>query len=137
MLHFRSKVDPSLVVPILLGAAVTSSIVIGATIFGSAPPLLLVLRTAPAVMISTVAATWYELTDTDLRVDSAVDDPEHSPDTVPLSAPALSLDRLEVQHLSGRVIVSPHDQAGFVNALRARVPRLPIVAVAQPITSNV
>jgi hypothetical protein len=40
----------------------------------------------------------------------------------PYSSPALSLDRIEVTYGSKRVLISPHDKRGFVNALKARVP---------------
>jgi hypothetical protein len=39
-----------------------------------------------------------------------------------LSAPALSLDRIEVQHTAGSVVISPRDLTGFVHALAARCP---------------
>ncbi|HEX4025430.1 MAG TPA: PH domain-containing protein [Steroidobacteraceae bacterium] len=41
------------------------------------------------------------------------------------SGPALSMDRLEVAYGNGRVLlISPRDKAGFLAALRRRVPRL-------------
>ncbi|HUN26305.1 MAG TPA: PH domain-containing protein [Steroidobacteraceae bacterium] len=41
------------------------------------------------------------------------------------SGPALSLDRLEIAYSRGRILViSPADQAGFLDALRRRVPSL-------------
>ncbi len=40
----------------------------------------------------------------------------------PLSAPALSFDRIEVLHDSGRILISPRDKRGFVNAILARAP---------------
>jgi hypothetical protein len=40
----------------------------------------------------------------------------------PLSSPALSLDRIEVTYGSKRILVSPRDKRGFVNAVMERVP---------------
>jgi len=39
-----------------------------------------------------------------------------------LSAPALSLDRIEVSYGSKRVVISPRDRAGFIAAITERVP---------------
>jgi Bacterial PH domain len=41
-----------------------------------------------------------------------------------LSAPALSGNRLEISGRFGVVVVSPHDQAGFVRALRQTAPQM-------------
>jgi hypothetical protein len=43
-----------------------------------------------------------------------------------LSAPALSLDRLEIQHASGALIVSPADRTRFLQTLAARSPAIVI-----------
>ena len=40
----------------------------------------------------------------------------------PLSAPALSLDRIEVTYGAKRVLISPQDKRGFVRAVQARSP---------------
>ncbi len=40
----------------------------------------------------------------------------------PLSAPALSLDRIEVTYGSKRILISPRDKRGFVNAVIKRAP---------------
>jgi hypothetical protein len=47
-----------------------------------------------------------------------------TPTRSPLSSPALSLDRLEILHRRGVVLVSPADKAGFIAALRAVNPRI-------------
>lgn len=39
-----------------------------------------------------------------------------------LSAPALSLDRIEVQHAAGSIVISPRDRDRFVRAILARNP---------------
>lgn len=41
------------------------------------------------------------------------------------SGPALSMDRLEITHRNGRVLlISPEDKSGFLAALRRRAPQL-------------
>jgi hypothetical protein len=40
----------------------------------------------------------------------------------PASSPALSMDRLEIRHAGGTILVSPRDRAGFVDAVRAGAP---------------
>lgn len=40
-----------------------------------------------------------------------------------LAGPAASFDRIELVSATGRVIVSPRDTAGFLDALRARAPQ--------------
>ena len=129
-MHFRSKVDTWLLVTLTVGAVVMVATVVGLTVFGGAPPFLLLLLAAPALIVWTLTSTSYDVTDTTLRVRSAFirrSVPLSSIRSVRttrsvLSAPALSLYRLEVQHASGRVVVSPRDQAGFVKAIRDRVP---------------
>jgi hypothetical protein len=128
--HFRSKVDTWLLTTLVVGAVVMVATVVGLTLFGGAPPLLLLLLAAPALIVWTLTSTYYDVTDTTLRVRSAFVRLSIPLSTIRslrttrsvLSAPALSLDRLEVQHASGRVVVSPRDQAGFVKAIRDRVP---------------
>jgi uncharacterized protein YcbX len=41
-----------------------------------------------------------------------------------LSAPALSLDRIEVSYGSKRVVISPRDRIAFVAAMKQRVPNV-------------
>ena len=43
-----------------------------------------------------------------------------------LSAPALSLDRIELVHTTGRTLVSPRDREGFVASLRRRNPAITV-----------
>jgi len=77
-------------------------------------------------------STVYTVTDQGLRVQSGpLDrwvDPKLServrPTRTMLSAPALSLDRLEVSGRFGSIIVSPADQVGFVSALQRVAPQL-------------
>jgi hypothetical protein len=44
----------------------------------------------------------------------------------PLSSPALSLDRIAVEHTGGRLMVSPRNRAGFVRAVVALAPAVSV-----------
>ena len=41
-----------------------------------------------------------------------------------LSAPALSLDRIEIKYKGGSIVISPKDKEGFYRAIQERVPAL-------------
>ena len=41
-----------------------------------------------------------------------------------LSAPALSLDRIEIRYEGGSIVISPKDKDGFYRAIQERVPAL-------------
>lgn len=41
-----------------------------------------------------------------------------------LSAPALSLDRIEIKYEGGSIVISPKDREGFYHAIQERVPAL-------------
>ena len=41
-----------------------------------------------------------------------------------ISAPALSLDRVEIVHADGTLLISPADKAGFVQTILERVPAI-------------
>lgn len=43
-----------------------------------------------------------------------------------LSAPALSLDRIEIKHKGGSIVISPKDKDRFYHALQERIPALEI-----------
>ena len=43
-----------------------------------------------------------------------------------LSAPALSLDRIEIRYEGGSIVISPKDREGFYRAIQQRVPALKI-----------
>ena len=43
-----------------------------------------------------------------------------------LSAPALSLDRIEIKYKGGNIVISPKDREGFYHAIQERVPALEI-----------
>ena len=44
----------------------------------------------------------------------------------PLSSPALSLDRLEIEYSDGFILISPADAEAFLNILRERCPNVDI-----------
>lgn len=41
-----------------------------------------------------------------------------------LSAPALSLDRIEIRYKGGSIVISPKHKAGFYHAIQERIPAL-------------
>ncbi len=47
-----------------------------------------------------------------------------TPTNTMLSAPALSLDRIEIGYKGGSVVISPKDKDGFYHAIHSRVPTL-------------
>ena len=47
----------------------------------------------------------------------------------PLSAPAMSLDRIEVTHVGGRLLTSPRNRAGFVAAVLAANPSIAVAGL--------
>ena len=128
--RFRSKVDALLVVPALFGFGLPLLLVLrglseGRPVAGAVLPALILLAIAPLILIS------YELTDTEIIVRQG-----WLRWRMPLtritalkatraiwSSPALSLDRIEIRTDRGSwLMVSPADKAGFVAAIRARVP---------------
>jgi len=132
--RFPSKVDGwlvAIVAPALL-AGPALMIALGET--GSIGGLLATVAVsaviaAPVIWIFT--ATAYFVTDTELIVRSGpmriavkLQAIERIRSTATLlSAPALSLDRLEIQCAKrSAVVISPADKAGFVAAIRQRVP---------------
>ena len=136
--RFRSKVDALLVVPALFGFGlplllIVSGLAEGRPAAGAVIPVLILLAVAPLFLIS------YELTDTEivvrqgwfrrrmpfarLRVLKATRSIR--------SSPALSLDRIEIRTDRGLwLMVSPADKAGFIAAIRARVPAVAVQGFA-------
>ena len=47
-----------------------------------------------------------------------------TPTSSTLSAPALSLDRIEIRYEGGSIVISPKDKDGFYRAIQERVPAL-------------
>ena len=134
-LVFRSRIDPLLAafvfVPLVITTALQVERAIGRGVMPS-PISIGVTGLVFALVAWIFAGTSYRVSDTMLTVRSG---PMRV--TVPLtdirrvtrtrsvlSAPALSLRRLEVQY--GRhssVVISPDDEPGFLDALRSRAPQ--------------
>jgi len=134
-LTFRSRIDPLLVaitfgpVVVVLGMLVRQGVQRGAMALGGLSILALSLGLLAWIFLD----TGYRITGEALLVRSG---PLRM--TVPLpdlrtarrtrsilSAPALSLRRLELTYGSGKVVViSPLDETGFLLALKARAPQL-------------
>lgn len=129
---FRSKVDTWL--GIVMVGAILVTIAVSLTVSwldeGSGAilmvPLILLGAALPAWVL---AATDYTLTDTDLRVRSGPFRwrvPLHeirsiAPTHNPLSSPALSLDRLRIEHGERKwLMISPRDRDGFLRELESR-----------------
>lgn len=127
-LRFRSAVGWSFKVP----ALVVGVALIASQSKGFNPVSLAAVGLSLAFMRWLYVSTVYTVTDRGLRVQAG---PWHRwvdatsiervrPTKTMLSAPALSLDRLEVVGGFGSVIVSPRDKAGFVRALKRIAPQL-------------
>jgi len=131
--HFRSKVDWWLV-----GVLVASLVASGVAALGSGMwpgwlAFVLVATIVPWILLQTD----YELTESALKIrcgfyrtsvavaDILALEASHNP----RSAPALSLDRIDVRHRRGHVLISPRDREAFVEAVRERVPRLEVVGL--------
>jgi hypothetical protein len=125
--RFRSKVDwwlaALLIAPVLLLGALLLA--------GVTDPWVLTLVLAPqALVIWVLARTLYIVTDDALLVRSGpfrwtipfLSIRSLSATRSPLSSPALSLDRIAVDHTGGRLLLSPRNKAGFVRAILAVAP---------------
>lgn len=143
MTRFRSKVDALLVVPGLVGLGLPVLLIVrglaeGRPLAGAVVPLLILAVVAPLMLVS------YELTDAEIivragwlrwrlplariRVLKATRDM--------WSSPALSLDRIEIRTDRGSwLLVSPADKAGFIAAIRARVPDVKLQGFASGTTA--
>jgi hypothetical protein len=127
-LHFRSAVGWSFKIPAL---AVGAGLVFSQS-KGIHPPALVALGFSVALIVWLYVSTEYIVTDDSLRVRSGplysrIDakriERVRATKTI-LSAPALSLDRLEVSGTFGSVVVSPSDKSGFVRALKDIAPQM-------------
>lgn len=87
-----------------------------------------------ALLVWMFISTRYTVTDTDLRIRCAF-----LRASIPLasirrlrttrnaiSAPALSLDRIEITHDAGIALVSPRDRSAFARAILARAPSVDV-----------
>jgi hypothetical protein len=132
-LRFRSKIGGALLgaslLVFLLGSLNTLRVA------AEGRYVMAVVLGFPVVLLAWVlAATHYTITSTDLRIRCAF----HL-SIIPLAAirrlsatrnarssPALSPDRIVVEHEGGQVMVSPRDRAGFVHAIRQHQPGVEI-----------
>ena len=135
---FRSKVDGWF---IAVAAVVIGVGVIGAMAAATAGTVLLpVLVTVPAIglVLWVWRSTRYVVTDTSLLVRCAFvnvvvplsDITCLRRTSTVLSAPALSLDRIEVQHAGGAVVISPAQREQFVAAITSRNPVVDVEGAA-------
>ena len=94
--------------------------------------LFSLLAAVDAFVLWIFVRTFYVVTGTDLLVRSGPfrwtiplnDILQVHPTSNPLSSPALSLDRLEIHHARGELMVSPEDKRAFLEDLVARTPGL-------------
>ena len=128
---FRSKVGG----PFIIAAAVVFGM--GGTALAGAVASrsvgLAIIFALPMVLLAwMILTTEYTVTETDLQLRclfSRRSIPLRSiqrlrPSRNPLSAPALSLDRIEITHTGGIALVSPRDRPGFVRAIVERSPQV-------------
>lgn len=126
--RFRSKIDVWLGCAILTGILVSGAITVGLLFQEGVAALAIIPLLATGLSVWLLLGTWYGVTETHLIVHcgpfrTAV--PISSirairPTRTVFSAPALSLDRLEVTHTGGALVISPADKAGFIGALKER-----------------
>lgn len=136
--RFRSKVDAILVVPAVVGFGlpvllVTRGLAEGRPLTGAIVPIVLLALTLPLLWIS------YELSDNELivrqgwlrwRMPLARLRRLRATRSI-FSAPALSLDRIEIQTDRGLwLMVSPADKAGFITAIRTKAPAVALEGFA-------
>jgi uncharacterized membrane protein YdbT with pleckstrin-like domain len=129
-LRFRSAVGWSFKIP----ALAIGLLLILSQLNGLNPVAFVALGFSMALIVWLYVSTEYTVTDEGLRVRSG---PIYSrvdakridcvrPTRTILSAPALSLDRLEVRGAFGSVVVSPADKRAFVRALKDVAPQMRI-----------
>jgi hypothetical protein len=128
--RFRSKVDALVLVPILVGLGLPLLLLIRAVVEGR-PLAGILIHAAILLAITPILHVNYRITGDTLVVRQG-----WLRWRLPLaqvrtlkatrqiwSSPALSLDRIEIRTDHGLwLLVSPADKAGFINAVRAKVP---------------
>ena len=135
-LRFNSKVDAWLLVVVPAAVAACAVAMLMLAVRGPAWTAVGLLAIAlPGIVLPlwVVCDTRYELTDEALRVRSGPfrwrvalrDVRAVAPSRSLLSSPALSLDRLRIDHgRAASLLVSPKDRENFLTALRSRCPGL-------------
>jgi Bacterial PH domain len=127
-LRFRSAVGWSFKIPAM---AIGIGLVLS-QLNGPNPVGFVALGFSTALIVWLYVSTEYVVSDQGLRVrsgpiDSRIDAKlieRVRPTRTILSAPALSLDRLEVSGAFGSVVVSPADKGAFVRALKNVAPQM-------------
>lgn len=138
--QFASKVDRWLLAAGLVPVIAALGVLMG-VIAGELPAWLLLLVVAPPAFIAwTFMSTFYVVDADTLRVRSGPFRWTVRLDAIrtltathnPLSAPALSLDRIAVAHAGGTLLVSPKDKPGFVAAILAANPAVGTTGLPRP-----
>ena len=127
-LRFRSRIDAWIGGVILFGMLLSAALTIGLLLQKGIASLATVPLLVAGLSLWLLVDTWYGIDDKELIV-------RHGPfrTSVPISnirairptrtvvsAPALSLDRLEVIHATGTLVISPLDQVNFIRVIKAR-----------------
>lgn len=130
----RSKRDAWLMAVLAVAGLYSLAVAAVVTFTGPGPGLavLALLAAVYAFVAWIFVKTFYIVTETDLLVRSGpfrwtipLDDIQKvQPTRNPLSSPALSLDRLEILHSRGSLMISPEDKRGFLEDLVVRTPGL-------------
>jgi hypothetical protein len=138
--HFRSKIDVWVGGVILLGVLASGAAALGLLLQKGIASLAIVPLLASGLALWLLIETWYAVTDRELivhcgpfRTTVPIDSIQAiRPTRTVLSAPALSLDRLEVIHAGGALAISPADKTGFIRALRQRNPAVAVSPIEAP-----
>ncbi len=134
---FRSKVDGLFLVSAGVVVAVSVAAALGAASTGTGVLPALVMLPGVGLVFWIWRSTRYVVTDTSLlvtcglgkfNVPLAAITAMRRTSTV-LAAPALSLDRIEVQHAGGLVVISPAERERFVSLVIARNPQVDVSGV--------
>ena len=131
--RFPSKIDAWIAILLVGGFAVPLALALSTG--GRNVVMLAILCPALAFVLWLLAGTTYAVTPDALIVRAGPfrwSIPASSLRSLqathnPLSSPALSLDRIDVRHMGGRVLISPRDQEGFVRAVLAIAPQVSVV----------
>ena len=136
LVEFRSKIGAIIIIPaaiVLLfgGVGTAQAIAVGR------PVMALVLGLPIALIAWILLTTRYALTNEHLVIRSAFVSSRIPLQTIRrirptrtiLSAPALSLDRLEITHDAGVAVISPSDRDRFLAEIRSRCPRAEVQMV--------
>ena len=127
-LRFRSRIDAWLGGVILLRILIGAALAIGLLLQKGIASLAIAPLLAAGLSLWMLVETWYGIDDKELFVQCGpfrTSVPISNirairPTRTGVSAPALSLDRLEVIHSTGTLVISPSDQVDFIRALKAR-----------------